>query len=210
MRAVARHEDEHILFHAPLGPGDLCFAKVKVQDAVHEPAQIGDAAVFVFVLVFLGRVEHVHVKAEARDVEIDLVVCHGRVHFPNMTLEQDLERPVGVLRNAKRTHKVVARAAGNDAERGLRASERGRSLAHRAVSAEHRDAGRTARSGLERELYYMPRIFAHRGTEGDAARFQHRADTLKGCIRSAVSCDRIPDDVELRHRSYLRLQIYSL
>ena len=52
VRAVARHEDEHILFHAPLGPGDLCFAKVKVQDAVHEPAQIGDAAVFVFVLVF--------------------------------------------------------------------------------------------------------------------------------------------------------------
>ena len=86
---------------------------------------------------FVGEPVAFGVEADADDAEEALAVGLADVDPAAVAGEDDLDRRLGVVGDAERPGEVVAAAAGDQADGGLRARQRAADRAHQAVAADH-------------------------------------------------------------------------
>ena len=96
-------------------------------------------------------------EAEAHGVEERRAVDDARVDGARPAGEQVGERAAAGTRDAEVAAEAVARAAGDEAEDGISADERGGDFVHRAVATDGDDQLATLGEGLRGELGRVPR-----------------------------------------------------
>jgi hypothetical protein len=86
---------------------------------------------------FVGQPVAFGVEADADDAEEALAVGLADVDTAAVAGEDDRDRRLGLVGDAERPGEVVAAAAGDQADRGLRAGQGAADRPHQAIAADH-------------------------------------------------------------------------
>ena len=119
--------------------GQRRFAQLQPEHGFETAEAIGGFAAFALRLELLRIIEHIHIEAEARDVEE-----HGAVRFTGVddavfAAEQDIDRCLRFGRNAQGPCIVIARSAGKQTEHAVCMDHAHRGLAQCTVAADRDD-----------------------------------------------------------------------